>query len=480
MRLSKKLLYVASVLSGMMLYHFVFAQMPPVTVGLSLTGENIVDERTVVSSVLDESGRDLENDIYPRDAYKNVFADSVIDFNVFLSRPLVDGERVNVPLEISGAGVTTDDIKGTTLSVTVNTGVRLGTTDSTIINPLLIFEDAGAQVAAVRITVKDDNTLEYDEVATIDLGDLNDADTTLPSVVPHPTSNVLSFTIRDDEYVLDFSAFTYPVSEGTTKSALSRARFKGLFASDALLHALPPMVGSVGLPVNIERGLQKATDGLKHGIMVGFRYIDIAVVGDETTTNADDIDYLVSYSFPNFAPIAAGVGSFNLELPIIDDARVENNELLRIAAIPPNVPSSTIRDTADVIIIDDDPRLTITGASVYEGTTASFTVTSSEAVLEPLTVNLHVSEATDGNYVLPADKGDRMVTIAANQSDAVLNIPTIDYGAAKAVGRIVVELRPPTTANDYSIGSPAFASVQVRNVGTIDIDVRVFLEGTLR
>ena len=149
----------------------------------------------------------MENDIYPRDAYKNVFADSVIDFNVFLSRPLVDGERIDVPLEISGAGITTDDIKGTTLSVTVNTGVRLGDTDSTIINPLLIFEDAGAQMAAVRITVKDDAMLEYDEVATIALGDLNDADTTLPSVVPHATSNVLSFTIRDDEYVLDFSCF---------------------------------------------------------------------------------------------------------------------------------------------------------------------------------------------------------------------------------------------------------------------------------
>ena len=189
---------------------------------------------------MDETNRNVENDTYPRDAYKNVFADSVIDFNVFLSRPLVDGERVDVPLEISGAGITTDDIKSTTLSVTVNTGVRLGTTDSAIINPLLIFEDAGAQVAAVRITVKDDNMLEYDEVATIDLGDLNDADTTLPSVVPHPTSNVLSFTIRDDEYLFVFPNFTYLVSEGTTKSALSRTRFKGLTASDNLLQALPP------------------------------------------------------------------------------------------------------------------------------------------------------------------------------------------------------------------------------------------------
>ena len=240
------------------------------------------------------------------------------------------------------------------------------------------------------------------------------------------------------------------------------------------------MVGSARLPVKIERGLEKATDGLKHGIMVGFRYIDLTVIGDETNLNADHIDYLVVYPFLNFAPIAAGVGSFTLEVPIIDDARVENDEILRISAIPPNIPDGNIRDFADLIIIDDDPRLTITGASVYEGTTASFTVTGSGAAPMPLTVNLHVSEATDGNYVLPADKGDRMLSIATNQSDAVLNIPTIDYGAAKAVGRIVVELRPPTTANDYSIGSPASASVKVRHAGTIDVRSRVFIEGPLR
>ena len=240
------------------------------------------------------------------------------------------------------------------------------------------------------------------------------------------------------------------------------------------------MVGSAELPVKIERGIQKATDGLKHGIMVRFRYIDIAATGDENSTNADDLDYLVSYSFPNFAPIAAGVGSFTLEVPIIDDAKVENDELLRISAIPPTIPSSHIRDTADINILNDDPRLTITGASIYEGTTASFTVTGSGAAPMPLTVNLHVSEATDGNYVLPANKGDRMLSIAANQSDTVLNIPTIDYSAAKAVGRIVVELRPPTTANEYSIGSPAQASVKVRHAGTIDVRSRVFIEGPLR
>ena len=54
-----------------------------------------------------------------------------------------------------------------------------------------------------------------------------------------------------------------------------------------------------------------------------------------------------------------GAVEYTLKVRIVDDRRLEKNELIRIAAIPPVLPMGHIRCTADIIIIDNDGKLLI-------------------------------------------------------------------------------------------------------------------------
>ena len=78
-------------------------------------------------------------------------------------------------------------------------------------------------------------------------------------------------------------------------------------------------------------------------------------VGNESTfISEDEIDYYTSYSFPYFATIEAYSSYFILSIPIVQDCILENNEIFRVSAIPPELPNGHIRCIADVIIVDDD------------------------------------------------------------------------------------------------------------------------------
>ena len=48
-----------------------------------------------------------------------------------------------------------------------------------------------------------------------------------------------------------------------------------------------------------------------------------------------------------------------MKVRIVDDRRLESNELFRVTAIPPAIPEDHIRCTADVIIVDNDGKLLI-------------------------------------------------------------------------------------------------------------------------
>ena len=50
---------------------------------------------------------------------------------------------------------------------------------------------------------------------------------------------------------------------------------------------------------------------------------------------------------------------YTLKVKIVDDKRLEKNELTHIAAIPPALPMGHIRCTADIIIMDNDGKLLI-------------------------------------------------------------------------------------------------------------------------
>ena len=85
-------------------------------------------------------------------------------------------------------------------------------------------------------------------------------------------------------------------------------------------------------------------------------YID-NITGNHTTTNENIIDYYASYIYPNTVIIPAGTQDFLLNIRIVNDRRLENNELFRITAVVPNVPEGKFLCTTDMIIRDDDGKL---------------------------------------------------------------------------------------------------------------------------
>ena len=93
----------------------------------------------------------------------------------------------------------------------------------------------------------------------------------------------------------------------------------------------------------------------------------IIFAGNETALNNSrqnesklhEIDYYTSYSWPEFITVPKGTVDFFLNITIVDDNKLEDNELLRVITIPPVLPDGHIRCTADLIIFDDDGKLII-------------------------------------------------------------------------------------------------------------------------
>ena len=90
-----------------------------------------------------------------------------IEFMVSLGRALIAGEVIDVPLSISGTGVTTADWSLATKSgATLNRGVTLR--DGGTATPKVRFSGAGAQTATLQLTPADDS--DAAETYTVALG----------------------------------------------------------------------------------------------------------------------------------------------------------------------------------------------------------------------------------------------------------------------------------------------------------------------
>lgn len=70
-----------------------------------------------------------------------------------------------------------------------------------------------------------------------------------------------------------------------------------------------------------------------------------------------EIDYLTSYSWPNFYIVEKGAFNFTLNITIIPDNILEDNELFRITIDEPQSPEGRVRLPIDVIIMNDDGKL---------------------------------------------------------------------------------------------------------------------------
>ena len=83
-----------------------------------------------------------------------------VAFTVTLGRALVKGEVIDVPLAISGKGLSTDDY---TLSVKSGPGATLSETNT--LTPILRFSNAGAQAAPLELRPTASNTAEQYRIA---------------------------------------------------------------------------------------------------------------------------------------------------------------------------------------------------------------------------------------------------------------------------------------------------------------------------
>ena len=92
-----------------------------------------------------------------------------VEFTVTLGRALVAGETIDVPLSISGTGVTTGDWSLAKKSGgSLNTGVTLRDTGTA--TPKVRFSGAGAQTATLELTATADGTPEGSETINVALG----------------------------------------------------------------------------------------------------------------------------------------------------------------------------------------------------------------------------------------------------------------------------------------------------------------------
>ena len=153
-----------------------------------------------------------------------------IEFTVILSRTLLDEEVINVPLVISGTGVTAADwqVTGKT-GIGLNTGVSLPGGIFSRKGLGVRFSDLGADTATLVLTPVVDGTVDT-ETFTIALGpdgatdlsgfDRNPSETLLQTNVgggadPSRTDNSFNVLVNDVSPVLTVTVGTSPVTEGT-------------------------------------------------------------------------------------------------------------------------------------------------------------------------------------------------------------------------------------------------------------------------
>ena len=113
---------------------------------------------------------------------------------------------------------------------------------------------------------------------------------------------------------------------------------------------------------------------------------------------------------------------------------------------------------------DDEPVVTIAAraASVTEGDDARFAVTADRSPARALTVALIVSETGAGDHVAAASEGPASVTLASGATGATFALATEYDGVDEPDSVAVVTVQ---AGGGYAVGSPASASVTVRDGG---------------
>ncbi len=411
-------------------------------------------------------------------------------FKVEISRPLEDGEEVNVSLGyqttfyIATQGAEVRKVPGSNL----NSGVTLTDLDVEVVDTNRRFQAtfqttatfvAGAQTATLQWKFGDDNFLEGDRDARIDINNI-ESDIS-PKPIVDPDSDSLALRLWDNDYRIVFNPFAYVVDEGEN--------------FELTIRIAGPQNGIIS-----ESGLETTTT-------VMFSYQDRSAMRE--------IDYVPRYEVFIIPP---NTKEFIVEIQTLPDELMEFNKLFNIFIDRDSRPQlrlgvNSVIDfeipKAEVIIQDDDDlSVTITAPrSVIAGTTATFTVARTTPIIESgfgeeatliaslnstLTMVLEARETNDEGRdyvpsVSPMTQVIGMFTIPAGERTATYSIPTVDDGVGSSSSRLTVG----TDSASFTLsgleelslilGPPSSASVLVVPARSIIyIRSKVFLEAPLQ
>ena len=286
------------------------------------------------------------------------------ELTVTLGRALLAGEVVGVPLEVSGAGVTTADWTLALKPGAANTGVTLS--HETTATPRVSLSGAGARTAVLELTAVEDG-VDDAETLTVALGpdgtgtngfDRPELGTTVDDGAgPHPSAN------RFDVLVDVVAGVSVKPGPAVTEGA--RATFTVV----------------VGAPRarRLQVGLEVGQSG---------EYVDRHYQG---------------ILGRRFVHIRAGATSATFTVPTANDETNEAHGAVTARVLPGAryVPAAPPNDRASVTVNDDDggltgPALSVNDVTAREGAdhNAEFTVSLSPAPTERVTVSYYTREST--------------------------------------------------------------------------------------
>ena len=328
-------------------------------------------------------------------------------FTVTLSRSLFGFEHVDVPLSISGAGVTASD-----WSLTKKSGRFVTLLDAGTASPVVRFSNFRSRVATLELVATADSQSENIETITVSLGSDAAFDeagrwtNVGGGADPHATQN--SF---------DVQAFDSP--SVTVSPVPPRLMAEGAVAGFTLAASPAPRA-----PLTVEVRLTGTDgDGTTETRQVtiptsGAAQLDI-VAGD------DDAGGLIT------ATVKTGDG-YMVGDPASGTVMVGNND-------------------------SPEPAVTVAAGTspVTEGGDAVFTLTATPAPAADLSVSVTV--ATDGDWGVSA--GTRTVTIPTSGS-ATLTLATTDDAADEPDGSVTATV---ADGSGYTVGSAASGTVAVQD-----------------
>ena len=345
-----------------------------------------------------------------------------VEFTVTLGRALVAGETIDVPLSISGTGVTTGDWSLGAKSGAANTGV--GLRDVGTATPKVRFSGAGAQTATLELTPTNEGTTEGAETFTIALGSNTAFDAAAlgtdvgGGADPHGTAN----------------AFTVVVNDGVAASlAANPSTVREGGVSFVTVTGFPSSWGAPRI-----RSLAGATTSLRcdhvdDGLPNPHNNLDVCVGladGTRTLGHWDGVAY-------------------RLTLTVVADGVAENERLT--VTFEDSTDASRTR-TADIALDDRSPLPFISLVAVVGTNPGNVVSPSPHAVTEggafnlrvkmdpwfrlatPVTVNYYLADYHGERVVRgpslwepfrPVEENPRSIEIAAGHSANVINIPTV-------------------------------------------------------